>query len=406
MTQKSISFDPRWDQSTVPRIGLAPLTRQAFEGKDLYPLWTELMGRVTDDAAGAGLGMDLSVIAQLRGDKETGLAIQREALGLHQIFRGEETKGGIRLLALAVASDIGANMPIEFLLQGSKINLATLYLGPGIPLPAQMPAHDIAVIVASSSADCAPGFQMIEDLTQDWPVPVLNRPSAIRDLERDQLYKILECVRGLTIPPTYRLLREALNDPSAQGVDFPMIIRPLGSHAGFGLTRLENRKALEAYLSERKESDFFVSSYIDYSSVDGLYRKYRIAMIDGQPYPVHMAVAEEWKVWYLNADMALSASNRGEEADFMRFFAERFGARHENALSEMAQRIGLDYVLIDCAETKTGELLIFEADHSAIVHDMDPVNVYPYKPFHMQRLFEAFCALLTRRATESRSCAA
>jgi hypothetical protein len=51
-------------------------------------------------------------------------------------------------------------------------------------------------------------------------------------------------------------------------------------------------------------------------------------------------------------------------------------------------------------------LLIFEADHSAIVHDMDPVSVYPYKPFHMQRLFEAFCALLTRRATESRSCAA
>jgi glutathione synthase/RimK-type ligase-like ATP-grasp enzyme len=406
MMQKPISFDPRWDQSTVPRIGLAPLTRQAFEGKDLYPLWTELMGRVTDDAPGAGLGMDLSVIAQLRGDKQTGLAIQREALGLHQIFRGEESKGGIRLLALAVASDIGANMPVEFLLQGSTINLATLYLGPDIPLPAQIPAHDIAVIVASGSADCAPGFQMIEDLMQDWPVPVLNRPCAIRDLERDRLYKALNSVPGLHIPPTFRLLREALNDPSLQGVDFPMIIRPFGSHAGFGLARLEDREELEAYLSERDENDFFVSPYIDYSSTDGFFRKYRIAMIEGRPYPVHMAIAEEWKVWYLNADMALSASNRGEEADFMQFFAERFGTRHEAALSEMAQRIGLDYVLIDCAETKTGELLIFEADHCALVHDMDPVSVYPYKPAHMHRLFEAFCAMLTRRATESRSCAA
>ena len=87
-----------------------------------------------------------------------------------------------------------------------------------------------------------------------------------------------------------------------------------------------------------------------------------------------MAVAEEWKVWYLNADMALSAANRLEEARFMQFFDETFGARHAGALAEMAARIGLDYVLIDCAETKDGELLVFEADHCAIVHDMDPLK--------------------------------
>ena len=58
----------------------------AFQGIDLFPLWTEMMDKVTDDAAGAGLGMDLSVIAQLRGDKPTGLAIQQDSLNLHQVF--------------------------------------------------------------------------------------------------------------------------------------------------------------------------------------------------------------------------------------------------------------------------------------------------------------------------------
>ena len=65
---------------------------------------------------------------------------------------------------------------------------------------------------------------------------------------------------------------------------------------------------------------------------------------------------------------------------------------------EMAVRIGLDYVAIDCAETKDGALLIFEADNTAIVHDMDPPSVYPYKPAQMQKIFNAFRAMLYRRA--------
>ena len=50
----------------------------AFNGRDLRPLWHALMDKVTDDAAGAGMGMDLSVISQLLGDKPTGLACNSE----------------------------------------------------------------------------------------------------------------------------------------------------------------------------------------------------------------------------------------------------------------------------------------------------------------------------------------
>ena len=77
---------------------------------------------------------------------------------------------------------------------------------------------------------------------------------------------------------------------------------------------------------------------------------------------------------------------------------QQAGRRHADALAGMAERVGLDYFLIDCAETSGGDLLIFEADHCAIVHDMDPVNVYPYKPGAMTKLFEAFGAMLRRRA--------
>ena len=398
----TLPFDPDWDRLCVPRLGVAALTRMAFEGRDLYPLWVELMEKVTDDAPGAGLGMDLSVIAQLRGDKATGLAIQRDTLLLHQIFRvnADPQKPALRVLALAAASDLGANTPVDFLLAGSDVSLATLYLGPEVPLPAAIPDHDVAIVTAPASEEEA--LAAIESLTRRWNTPVLNLPAHIRGLERDLLYRNLSGVEGLVIPPTLRIPRTRLSQPGDLGLNFPVIIRPLGSHAGFGLSKIESGEALDAYLKERPEEEFFLSPFIDYASNDGQFRKYRIALVGGVPYPVHMAVCEEWKVWYLNADMALSAANRAEEARFLLVFDETFGARHTRALAEMAARIGLDYVLIDCAETRDGKLLVFEADHCAIVHDMDPVNVYPYKPGAMRKLFAAFAAMLKDKARPAR----
>jgi glutathione synthase/RimK-type ligase-like ATP-grasp enzyme len=397
--------DSDWDKACVPRLGLAHLTRLAFERADLNPLWDNLMARVTDDAKGAGLGMDLSVIAQLQGDKKTGLAIQADALKLHQLFGGAPpNSSSLRVLVLAAASDIGANTPIELLVEGQDISLATLYLGAEVPLPARIPVHDVAIVAAPASPDGAHALAVAEAIARDWPVPLLNHPLRIRDLERDRLHHKLHGIAGLTIPPTLSMTREALQ--AGIRLDFPLIVRPWGSHAGFGLALLERPRDLARYLEQRGEHGFFVSPYVDYSSADGYFRKYRIALIDGRAFPVHMAIADEWKVWYLNADMALSVENRAAEAQFMQAFDEDFARRHATALKELAARIGLDYVLIDCAETRDGALLIFEADHCAIVHDLDPVNVYPYKPAHMKRLFEAFGAMLRRRKARAASCAA
>jgi glutathione synthase/RimK-type ligase-like ATP-grasp enzyme len=396
-----IPLEPSWERICVPRLGVAALTRQAFQGVDLFPLWTQMMDRVTDDTAGSGMGMDLSVIAQLRGDKPTGLAIQNEALQLHQIFCPDRnpTAPSLRVLAFAAASDIGANTPIEFLLEGSDISLAVLYLGPGIPLPRALPAHDIAMVIAPASQDGEDALAMAEELMRGHGAPLLNHPAHIRHLERDQLYLKLKDIAGLKIPPTLRITRTELEQSAS--VPSPIIIRPFGSHAGFGLAKIDDVAALRTYLETRPEEGFFVSPFIDYASRDRMFRKYRIALIDGKAFAVHMAIADEWKVWYLNADMALSPSNRLEEARFMQYFDETFATRHAQALGAMSAAIGLDYVLVDCAETRDGELLIFEADHCAIVHDMDPVNVYPYKPAQMHKIYAAFADMLKRRAMKA-----
>ena len=94
----------------------------AVTGVDLHPLWRELIAKLIAGTIEAGEGLDLSLIAQLLGDKQTGLAIQDEMLVFHQLFRSPcaaPNDPACACLRLAAAIDMGSNTPIEFLLEDS-----------------------------------------------------------------------------------------------------------------------------------------------------------------------------------------------------------------------------------------------------------------------------------------------
>ena len=193
----------------------------------------------------------------------------------------------------------------------------------------------------------------------------------------------------------------------AAELQFPLIVRPRGSHAGVGLAKIDDRAAIGGYLAERPEQEFFVSRFVDYASEDGLFRKYRIVFVDGRPYACHMAIADRWDIWYLNAGMSDSASQAPGGRDLHAHLRHRLRAPPcQRALAGMVERIGLDYFTIDCAENKSGDLLIFEADNTAVVHNMDSPELFPYKPPQMRKIFEAFAAMLVDRARQGRERAA
>ncbi len=395
------------------RRGVAQLARMSAGGIDLHPLWQALINKLLDGTIEPGEGMDLSLIAQLLGDKEAGLAIQQEMLASHRLFRSpcSSRVPRLRVLALAAATDMGGNTPIEFLLEGSGIELTTLYVMQDAALPMPLPDHDVAIVIASDSEECCGALARIAEAHARWPRPLLNPPHLVCNLDRDKLYRNLNGIDGLIIPATSAVSRAQLNElctgalaPGAIAADlaFPVIVRPRGSHAGAGLAKLDDGAALAKYLGERQEQDFFISRFVDYSGDDGLFRKCRIVFVDGRPYACHMAIADRWDIWYLNAGMPHSASKRLEEETFMRSFDVAFARRHATALSGIAERVGLDYFIVDCAETRDGSLVVFEADNTAIVHDMDPVDVFPYKLPQMRRIFAAFAAMLDRRSQEGR----
>ena len=410
----------RDDQRFMPsvnRIGFAKITKMAFDGLSLLPLWLLLMDQVTQGTADAGSYLDLSLIAQLAGATKIGLMLQSEVLAFHRLFRSPcaSENPRIRVLALAAAIDMGGNTPIECLLEGSDIELHTLYVVPGTNLPSPLPEHDIAIVIASDSVECRQALEEIDRLVPQWPRPILNLPQHIANLDRDKLYRLLSGIEGLDIPATISVSRAALEGVAhgiasattvEDGMAFPMIARPRGSHAGQGLAKLDDAGAMRTYLDERTEDEFFVSRFVDYSGEDGQFRKYRVAVVDGKPFACHMAIADQWNIWYLNAGMSQSADKRLEEATFMYTFDFGFALRHQRALAGMIERIGLDYFTIDCAENKSGDLLIFEVDHTAVVHNMDSPELFPYKPPQMRAIFDAFAAMLLRHVNQGQVCAA
>jgi len=403
----------------VDRIGMARLAKLAFDGGDLRPMWAEVSASLLSGTADAGEGLDLSLIGQLLGHKQAGLSIQHEVLAAHRLFRLPclSTSPRMRVLALAAATDMGSNTPIEFLLEESDIELMMLYVISDAELPVPLPDHDIAIVIASDSDDCRDALRKIAAAAPRWPRPLLNSPKAICNLDRDKLHRLLAGIDGLVIPATIGASREQLlqsaEAPSAEALSeiasnlaFPVIVRPRGSHAGVGLAKIDDVSAMRRYLEESEAQEFFVSRFVDYSGEDGLFRKYRVVFVDGRPYACHMAVAGRWDIWYLNAGMSGDAGKRLEEATFMSTFDIAFARRHQTALAAMAARIGLDYFIVDCAETKDGSLLIFEADNTAVVHNMDLPDIFPYKPPQIRKIFDAFVAMLERRVGQARERAA
>ncbi|TXI37638.1 MAG: hypothetical protein E6Q51_02880, partial [Methylophilus methylotrophus] len=159
--------------------------------------------------------------------------------------------------------------------------------------------------------------------------------------------------------------------------------------AGNNLARITSANELADYLKEVTSPDFFVSRFVDYSSHDGQFRKYRIAMLRGEPFICHMAISSDWMVHYVNAGMYESAEKREEEGLFMQNF-NRFATRHQAALSAIYARLQLDYLCIDCAETSDGKLLVFEIDHIMAVHAMDSASLFPFKAGQIAKLQHAF----------------
>ncbi|WP_347988757.1 hypothetical protein [Methylomonas sp. AM2-LC] len=390
-------------------LGLAPFLRLNIAGEDLLPIGQEILTKLQTQNNDPNLWMNLSTIMFCLGQRDIGLSMQSQALEIQHIYHlsAQQKPAKLCVLLLMAAGDLAANTPLDCLLENSDIELIYYFVNAEQALA--LPTHDVMMVAISEADENSALLNQLQQELVNWPKPIINAPHKIPRVERFAAAQLLQNVPGLFIPPTLRLSRKKLQglvnakitiQTLLAGSDFPLIIRPVGSHAGKDLEKLESMADLQSYFSRVDVIEYFLSPFIDYSNNDGLFRKYRIALLDGKAFACHMAVSAHWMIHYVNAGMYEDGQKRAEEAAFIADFAN-FAERHQAALAAISQRTELDYVCLDCAETADGQLFVFEIDHAMVVHGMDPEAQFAYKQVAIQQLRDAFRGFLFRMSVDS-----
>ncbi len=407
--RRSLASEPimtEFVEKTYQPLGMAAIMRHAFSGESMLPLSDKIIAHLNTWQEDANAMMDLSLILQMTGHHDVGMAMLNQALSLQQVFTPIPARPGqLRVTVFMAAGDLMANTPIELLVENSDIALTFVYIGENIPVVKDLPPCDLMFTAVGHAPENAAVLSRLAQTLGHYPHAhdIVNHPERIAMLARDSASKLLRDIPGLIMPPTVLAQRHVLTVIAAgeqrlemvsPGVDFPVIIRPANSHAGKDLERIDAAPELAAYLAVVQADDFYIAPFIDYSSADGQFRKYRVILVEGRPFLAHVGISSHWMVHYLNAGMAENAEKRTEEARTMESFGTGFSLRHGAALAAVAERTQLAYVGVDCAETREGKLLIFEVDSNMVVHDLDSPELYPYKHAHMQKLFSAFEGML------------
>jgi hypothetical protein len=389
--------------------GLAALARIAFAQGDLRPEAARLLARLEADPQDGAAMVDLATVLQAQGNTGPAQALLAGAMQHRRDYAVVHGDGsGLRVLALVTPGDFMANTPLDFLMEGSDAVLRLRYVDADTDCLDDLPPHDAAMLAIGEAPAHRAVLARLSPLLARHPRRVVNgAPDRIARLTRDGVAALLADVPGLLCPPTVpadRAALETLTNGTAPetlhpGLRWPLILRPVGTHAGVGMERVFDALHLADILADTRASDFYLTRFIDYRSAHGLYAKARVVLVEGRPYPVHLALSADWIVHYLSAGMEADAAKRAAEADWMTGFDTDFARRHATAFTTLAERIGLDYFGLDCAEAPDGRLLVFEVDVALIVHDMDDPAVFPYKRPAMRRLMSAVQAMFLRHAS-------
>ena len=279
------------------------------------------------------------------------------------------------VLMLAVPGDFQANLPLDRLFDDSTA-LHTLWIAdpaavlddPHAHIPAALPVIDCVFIAIAEDARHRTALLAADALAACIDAPVINRGERIARLSRDGTPAVLAGLPDAVVPAHARVAHGA-----ASPMDFPLIIRPLGSHAGQGLQRMASSAELARYYEQNpRAAHFTVAPFVDYRSADGAWRKYRVIFVAGRPHPLHLAIHDDWAVWYYNAAMHGSCDRLAEERRFLDDLPAVLPEPAMRALHALAERVDLDYFGLDCSVLPDGRLLVFEIETGMIVHQRQP----------------------------------
>ena len=188
---------------------------------------------------------------------------------------------------------------------------------------------------------------------------------------------------------------------SGHGFTFPLLLRSPGFHTGQNFVLVESATELPNAATGLPGDDLLVIEYLDARDNDGNARKYRVMIIDGRIYPMHLAISRQWKVHYFTADMGDHSDYRSEEAAFLTDMPKIIGKKAVTALEKIGNELGLDYGGIDFGLGPAGDVLLFEANATMVVNPPDPNEQWAYRRTAVTKILDAVSTMILDRAADT-----
>lgn len=308
------------------------------------------------------------------------------------------TRGGIKFR-------YDGNLNIFPEISHPALRATRLLLGTARQQPVKFPIPAVAFNCIADPDTHGRSLGLAERVLSEVKAPILNPPERIRATTRDNIYRLFRDTEGLKVPRTVRLaprsraeVAQALQEGA---IAAPCLMRPAGDHGGHELILIRTPADLdqvERYPFTGQKA-YYMSAFEDFAGADGLYRKYRLVVVDGVAYPRHLIVGRDWNIHSRTRGefMAARPDAIAEERDFMDRCAEVLGERALKAVAEVHQTLGLDYFGIDCHLTPAGELLIFEINACVNVFEKNDAPFEHLNP-RVETIRRAVEAMLLRRS--------
>ena len=316
-------------------------------------------------------------------------------------YRG--TKPPVPLLQL-VSSGSG-NIPTASFLDDRIFMISVIvadFLDPSVSLP----AHQLIFNAIGDADQCAPALEAAARLMERTNAPVINDPAAVIKTGRIANAQRLRALPGVVTPRMIAMPRAVLAGPNAaaavsgHGFAFPLLLRSPGFHTGHNFVRVESEIELSTVAASLPGDTILVIEYLDAHGKDGNARKYRVMMIDGRIYPLHLAISRQWKVHYFTSDMATHPDYRSEEAEFLGDMPKALGNKAVRALEKIGYELGLDYGGIDFGLSADGNVLLFEANATMVVNPPDPNERWAYRRSAVTKILDAVRNMILGRAMD------
>ena len=345
------------------------------------------------------------------------MAIVLEELGdaaaAQEKWKGDTLRGAIR-----VHPYVGSGEPVRVLTIASALHSIRyeLFADPAAMLnmtlytqtydPGQtLPEHDVVLVAVADVESDSPALDVASAIVARSTAPVINRPERILRTSRMEQSRRLAALEGVVTATVVTVPCDALRAPDraayvgAQGLTFPLLVRSPGFHNGRFFELVRDEAELLAAVSNMPGTDAMLLSYQDTRSADGLMRKFRVMTIDGQLYPVHLALSANWKVHYVTSDMHRSPVYRQEEAAFLADMSVFLGADALRALGRIAESMQLDYAGIDFAIDAAGRVVVFEANAAMAIFLPDADPQWDYRRVPMTRALDAVKRMIVTRGS-------